>query len=45
MCIFGYEKNHFLVANSWHGREILLLDESWIESTISGDFNVVSFKG
>jgi hypothetical protein len=41
MCIFGYEKNHFLVANSWHGREVFLLDESWIEWNQSNDFCVL----
>lgn len=41
MAIIGYEKNHFIVANSWHGREIILLDESWIEWNRTTDLAVL----
>lgn len=42
MAIIGYEKNHFIVANSWHGREILLLDAAWMEWPRSSNFGVVT---
>jgi len=44
MCIFGYEKNHFLIANSWYGREIFLFDESMIEWRYTDDMAVVTME-
>jgi len=42
MCIMGYEQDHFIVVNSWRGKEVMLFHEDIIEWSKSGDFTVVT---
>ncbi len=42
MCIVGYEKDHFIVLNSWKRRERLLFHENVIEWSKTGDLTVAT---
>lgn len=41
MAIFGYKKNFFRVANSWRGREVFIMNESWFTWKYTGDFYII----
>lgn len=41
MCIVGFAKDYFIVANSWHGREIILMHEDWITKSFTSDLGVI----
>ena len=45
VCIGGYKDDRFKIVNSWPGKEIMWLHESYIESPWSGDFTVLNNVG